>query len=126
MGIYIHKCKPWEDFEDTLGTWKHDPKATHWKLTLKSHYFRGKFKIDYHMGSAHTGEPDLLSLIECLHGDYTSIDGYDFFDFCDSFGYDRDSITALTTYETCRKQAANWLDFLGPAGYKEFTECEPE
>ena len=77
--------------------------ATHWRCTIKRVDESGKaiakMTVDYHMGSAHTGEPRLADVLESLRMDANSPDS--FTEFCDEFGYDADSIKALKIWKAC-------------------------
>lgn len=47
-------------------------------------------------------QPDYESVVDCLVVDSNALD-YPFQDWCDDFGYDSDSISALETYNDCCK-----------------------
>lgn len=50
-----------------------------------------------------TKKPDDYTILSCIGSDY--IDDYNFNDFCDTFGYDKDSIKALDLFNSLQKQS---------------------
>jgi len=59
---------------------------------------------------AHT--PKIDDVLECLVSDMDAGD-QSFHDFCDNFGYDRDSIKALDTYRACMESGEKLRRALG-------------
>ena len=90
--------------------WKRS--ATHWKLVIR----RGNKQMTayFSQGSAHTKEPTLADILDCLASDASAIDNArDFEDWCRDFGYDTDSRKAEKTYRVCVRQAEALKRLLG-------------
>jgi hypothetical protein len=87
-----------------------DASASHWRCTLT--YQGRRMSVQYHMGSAHKGKPDLLSVLGSLFLDASSGD-VDFSDFCSEFGYDADSRKAEKTWKACASMHVRLHKLLG-------------
>lgn len=73
----------------------------------------GKFPLEI--------QPDYESVVDCLVVDSNALD-YPFQDWCDDFGYDSDSISALETYNECCKMGRKLIKM---GIWNEIkTECE--
>jgi hypothetical protein len=97
-----------------------DPHASHYKCTFSRG--RKRMTVNYSMGSAHTSEPTLNEVFDCLVGDARSVDDLDFDEWCRDIGYDTDSRQAERTYKTCVHQAGRLRTFLGDELYEKFLE----
>jgi hypothetical protein len=78
--------------------------ATHWKCIIR----RGnkQMTVYFSQGSAHTKEPTLTDILDCIASDAAGIDNASGFeDWCSEYGYDTDSRKAERTYNVCVKQA---------------------
>lgn len=83
--------------------WRAD--ASHWRVTLG----RGTdqpFDTFYSMGSAHTGEPELCDVLNCLLSDAVAAD-QSFDEWCSDLGMNPDSINDRDTYDACRQTSVN-------------------
>lgn len=90
--------------------WKRS--ATHWKCTIR----RGNKQLTtyFSQGSAHTKEPTLADILDCLASDAAGIDNArDFEDWCAELGYDPDSRKAEKTFKVCEKQAESLKRLFG-------------
>lgn len=63
--------------------------------------------------------PKIEDILYCLLSDYDA-GSMSFYDFCDNFGYERDSIKALDTHMQCMKNAEKLRKALG----KDFTSIK--
>lgn len=97
------------DSRDNAGDWSED--ATHWNVEI----YRGNysFTIQYSMGSAHTGEPELKDIMYGLLMDIQGT-GEDFEDWCANYGYDEDSRKALRIYEACKETSGFMSSMFAP------------
>ena len=89
-----------------------DAGSTHWKVRL-SCYGRSERIFDYSMGSAHTKPPSAADVLYCLVMDASTSD-VSFADWCDTFGYNPDSIADGQTYKACRDAYYDLRDMLHP------------
>jgi hypothetical protein len=71
---------------------------------------------------AHPTSYDVLS---CIRLD-SSAEGQSFSQWCDEFGYDNDSISALNTYNACLDNAKKLRQALGNETFKELMEAQDE
>jgi hypothetical protein len=90
--------------------------ASHYKVRLRH---KGKTLTTYFsLGSAHTSEPELASVLSCLADDAAgAVNAQGFEDWCSEYGYDTDSRKAERTYNTIIRQAGKLESFLGPEAY---------
>jgi hypothetical protein len=73
------------------------------------------------MGKGHNGEPpEMLDVLDCLFMDARAKDET-FESWCGEFGYDPDSISALKTFEACKKMGDE-LEYLFGSDYAEAEE----
>lgn len=79
-----------------------DANATHWRVTV----LRGTkaFGVNYSMGSALQGEPDLQGVISALLSDSECADD-SFASWCADYGLDTDSRNARVMWRGCRNAA---------------------
>ena len=92
------------------GDWKKS--ATHWRLIIR----RGNKQMTtyFSQGSAHTKEPTLSDILDCLASDASSIDNArSFEEWCGELGYDTDSRKAERIYNICVKQMESLNRLLG-------------
>ena len=91
--------------------------ANHYRCVLrmgKKHY-----TTYFSMGYAHTSEPTVADVLDCLAMDSEGIDNSDSFEgWASYYGYDTDSRKAEKTYQVCLKQAEKLENFLGTENYK--------
>jgi hypothetical protein len=86
--------------------------STHWKCRLR----RGdkRFTVYFSMGPAHSREPEVADVLDCLASDASGIENAKTFeDWAGEYGYDTDSRRAERTYRICVKQAEKLKQFLG-------------
>jgi hypothetical protein len=100
--IKIQKSsKTQEDFKDE---WKKT--ANKWKVRLI--YFNTEFVTDFYMGPGlvdKMGRPRKPIIKDVLYSMIADdVSNMDFAEFCDTFGYDNDSIKALEIFKACQKQ----------------------
>lgn len=69
--------------------------------------------IPFSMGPAHSHEPTVADVLECLASDYSGSDQA-FEDWAADLGYDPDSRKAERTYQAVVRQARKLEQFLGP------------
>lgn len=89
---------------------KWQQEANGWHCTLK--YQGRRYSFDFWQGSAITGEPDVLGVLDCLLSDSGTADNA-FEDWCAELGYDTDSRKAEATYRACQKVRENMQRLLG-------------
>lgn len=76
----------------------------------------GTIEIYFSQGSAHTKEPSLSDVLECLASDAATVENaQDFEDWANELGYDTDSRKAEASYEACLEQSDNLKELLGDA-----------
>jgi hypothetical protein len=79
----------------------------------------------FSQGSAHTANPTLAEVLDCL---VSEAQGYDdargFEDWCSGYGYDTDSRKAERTWRAVKKQAEQLSRTLGTKAYEALKECE--
>ena len=112
---------------------KWDKEAFHFKMKIYSEKYPSGYSFEYSMGSGHaikkkccsweTGaqrdarggyfykalppKPELARVLECLQWECTSETEL-FEDFCAELGYEEDSRSAYTTWETINRQRLLW------------------
>ncbi len=77
-----------------------DASASHWEIHLSRADMTSP-PFPYSMGSAHTGEPDLCDVFNCLLRDADSAD-QSFEDWCSDMDMNEDSRKAYRTWESCK------------------------
>lgn len=76
-------------------------------------------------GSAHTEEPTLIEVLECLQSDFSSYENADGFeDWARDLGLEPDSRKAERIYKTVKRQAEQLRRVLGPDTFDEFLKVE--
>ena len=70
-------------------------------------YFYGHFTV---AGSDEF--PTVESLVWTMSTESDGLDGRNFEQWCDEFGYDSDSISQLKIYEECKARAIEWSEFI--------------
>lgn len=98
-----------------MSEWDHT--ASHWKCKLRCG--EESIILHYRMGSAHTGEPDLANVLDCLASATESVRGVPFAEWCRDLGFDEDFWLALRTYRICDRQAEKLAVLLGPEALAE-------
>jgi hypothetical protein len=106
--------------------WGNDRGARHWKLTLlRPASYKGERRkkasmtVLFSQGSAHTKEPTLADVLNCLGSDIAGVENArSFRDWCGDLGYDPDSRKVEKIYIACVKQKDDMLEFLD-AGHIE-------
>jgi hypothetical protein len=92
--------------------------AYHYKVILRM----GKKQMTtyFSMGYAHSNEPQVEEVINCLASDSFCTDNdTSFEEWCSSLGYDSDSRKAERIYNVCQKQAEKLKGFLGEDLYNK-------
>jgi hypothetical protein len=100
--LSIYSCLPIDKRHDGI-SWD-DKNATHWLITIvRPEDKPGKkfsyLTCEYSMGSTHKGKPRLEDVLYSLAIDASD---EDFEEWCHSFGYEPDSISAHKIWEKCR------------------------
>jgi hypothetical protein len=86
--------------------------STHWLVRIE--YDGRTMDVPYSMGPAHSGEPDLLDVLDALASDASSYDNAGSFeDWADEYGYDTDSRKAERTYRAVESQTRHLRHLLG-------------
>lgn len=98
---------------------------TSWLVTLR---FEGRtMTVPFHMGLAHTHEPEAPEVLECLASDASGADNADgFADWASEYGYDTDSRKAEALYRQICEQVTELRTFLGAEVYTELLYGEAE
>jgi hypothetical protein len=83
---------------------------SHWSCTLRMG--KRKLTVDYSMGAAHKGEPEIDSVLDSLKLDASDIiDGVRFQEWAENLGYDTDSRRAESIFKACVKGANKLRQF---------------
>ena len=107
--------------EDFIGF---GPNARHYEITL--YYEDRHYRLHYSQGCAHTADPTLEDVLECLVMDSAYIDrASSFEEWADEFGYDTDSRKAEKIYKACKDQYEN-LQYLFGEAFEDFLNIEEE
>lgn len=75
-----------------------------WTLTVENNYTaylnpdECSYDFPFKQGTGHTKKPTLVDIMSALLSDAGCVVGYDFTEFCDNLGYDRDSRKAADIY----------------------------
>lgn len=78
------------------------------------------FSLYFSQGSAHTEEPTLADVLDCLASDASSYDNAGTFEeWASEYGYDSDSRKAEKTYKAIKRQAEQLKRTLGQDAYEE-------
>lgn len=108
--------------------------ATHWGVVLRWRIDRfhadsgvRSHALEYSMGSAHVGGPQLDDILQCLHTDAScASDCGSFESWADDFGYDSDSRKAESIYKACLKTDSDLSELFGAEVYQAFLALEEE
>lgn len=100
MGVTLKATRT--ESRDNADNWSAD--ASHWLCTVAHNGKR--MSVAYSMGAAHTGEPKLPDVLNCLLRDAESADE-SFADWCSNLGYSEDSRKAERMYRACKRTAAS-------------------
>ena len=95
---------------------KWQQEANGYRCTLK--YQGRRYFFDYWMGQAHTDEPTVDGVLDCLLSDAQGGE-QSFEDFCSEFGYDTDSRKAENIWKACTITTKRMKHLLG-ADYETF------
>ena len=96
--------------------------ASHWRVIL-AEPVQKDMTLFYSMGSAHTGEPELLDVLNCLLMDWQSVQGVDGFEeWADELGYDTDSRQAERIYNACKRQTKELEGFFTSNQLEQLSE----
>ena len=91
--------------------------ATHWKIVLVG--TGREFTTYFSQGSAHTKEPTVADVLDCIASDASCVENYQTFeDFAAGLGYDPDSRKTERTFKTIQKQMHSLKRFLGRELYE--------
>lgn len=89
-----------------------DFNGTHWSCRLRCN--GRQMTIAYSMGYAHTGEPELADVLDCLASDASGYENArDFQDWASEYGYDTDRRKAERTYNAVKRQSRKLRNLLG-------------
>ncbi len=127
-GIYVESVAVPENPSNT--EWK----ADHWLVAFKTnkkpvlHNFRVYYSKG--IGLRKKGKnkffpdtpvkPTIEEVLECLQGDFQGLENSGLFeDWADEYGYNKDSRKAEKTYETVKRQAYEFKQFVGHSAYRE-------
>ena len=102
--IRLEVQKTFKTQEDFTDEWK----KTDNKWQVKLIYFDKEYVTNYFMGSGlvdHLGKPKEPTIKDVLYSMIVvDVNGIDFYEFCEEYGYDNDSIKASEIYKACQKQ----------------------
>lgn len=115
MGVTM-KCTR-KDTRPDADQW--DKSASHWRVTLRRN--GQSMMLDYSMGAAHTGEPELSYVLNAVMRD-SEYAGESFADFCDSLGYDQDSRKAYRTWQACKRSAESLIRLFTSSDLSDLSE----
>lgn len=78
------------------------------------------FSFYFSQGSAHTENPTLIDVLDCMASDSSGFDNSQSFEeWAREYGYDTDSRTAEKTFRTVRRQSEQLKRVLGQSAYRE-------
>lgn len=78
------------------------------------------FSLYFSQGSAHTDDPTLADVLDCLASDASGYDNAKSFeDWASEYGYDTDSRSAEKIYKTVKRQAEQLKRVLGAEAFEE-------
>ncbi len=79
----------------------------------------GYMKVPFSQGAAHTTDPTLEDVLDCLASDSSGVENAKGFeDWASEYGYDTDSRKAENIYKTCVEQAKQLKNLLGHDAYE--------
>lgn len=100
---------------------KGEKHGTHYSVTLENKNHRYTFDFwDSIANKEKNIKPEAYEILACLSPLYED----SFEEFCDSFGYDIDSITAEKTYKACVDQDRNLRKLFTHAEIEKLTEIQ--
>lgn len=82
-----------------------DRNASHWHIVLRrvGHGIKAPIVVEYSMGSAHKGAPNIADVLRSLHSDSRMTEGQTFESWAQDLGFDTDSRRAETMFRECVK-----------------------
>ena len=98
---------------------KETHKGNEYKKTMQLFFSQG---VGYRKGFK-IPNPKLDSVLDCLVSDADCLE-YVFSEWCDSLGFDNDSIKARNCYNTSIDQSIKLKNFLGSDAFEELKNCE--
>ena len=102
--IKIYAKEAFKTQEDKNDKWK--KMANKWQVKIV--YFDKEYVTDFYMGSGLVnswGRPKKPTIKDVLYSMIVDdVNGIDFYEFCQKYGYDNDSIKASEIYKACQKQ----------------------
>jgi hypothetical protein len=105
---------------DNVGDWQPDARHFHCRLTSG----RRSFGFYFSQGSAHTADPTISDVLDCMVSDANGYDNAtDFEDWASEYGYETDSRKAERTYRAVKKQAEQLRRTVGDSAYEALKEC---
>ena len=79
-----------------------------------------QFTVYFSQGSAHTEDPTLNDVLDCLAQDSAGYENaHSLEDWCSEYGYDTDSRKAEKTYKAVKRQAEQLKRILGMDAYEQ-------
>lgn len=126
-------CKPDHNFTPK-DDWQRS--ASHWTCTIEKigkydAHAAGKLTTSFHMGSAHSGEPEIADVLSSLALDASSaLSAQDAYDMARDLGMEletaQDKLKARNIYSACTATHRKLVKLLGEAATKELIyETEP-
>jgi hypothetical protein len=95
-----------------------------WTVTIRNANTGMEYVLEsYKMGTGLTGEPDLEMILDVLAMEF-SYTVYDFEEWADNLGYDRDSRKAERIYNACRDERWGFARAFGPDATAELEQME--
>lgn len=77
------------------------------------------FGLYFSQGSAHTEDPTLADVLDCLASDASGYDGQTFENWASDYGYDTDSRKAEKTFRAIKRQSEQLRRTIGQDAYEE-------
>jgi hypothetical protein len=91
--------------------------ARHWKCLFRCG--NKEMFVYFSQGSAHTQEPTVAEVLDCLASDASSFENSDGFEgWANEFGYDTDSRKAERTYKAIEEQTDKLARLISPDDYE--------
>lgn len=94
-----------------------------YNVALKNTHTNDVMDVPFRTGLAHTKGPELFSVLNCIYMDSLLDEPFKY--WCESLGYDDDSIKSLEIYEACKKQTEEFkrvFPDVDLSQYEEITE----
>ena len=112
--------------EGYIDRWLHTKGPARIRAQLKRLNPRCVMADDICRANRNLFKPDIVEMLECLHGDFSSIHcGNTFEDWADDLGWSSDSIKAKQCYDTIALQMHQFRDYLGYAAFIQFMDLDP-